>query len=557
MDGEKLDDMDGENIEQPAEHTKTTEENNNALPVQVTAYKPGARAPLTKTRFWLVLLSIETGMLAVAVDFYTIPIAVPWLSSGDLGYMNSVWLSTAFLVSFALGLLIWPRLFAGFSYKCGFFMAMGAFNIANGRAMVSKTTESMLRARLVQGVGAGGVCGLFDIILREIVPMEEFGKYMSVSRMIWAAAAVASPLMGGALIEYIDGRFCFMLCILPGQISYYLALFCMKLPEPSWSQMVSSFRQFDYLGTLCLSAGTVCMLLATVSSNTYFPWVPAQFPAVLVSGLAFLTAFFIIEPLVPDPILHPSLIHNSGLLMIIVAAFFYGANLVGTMYYVPHFFQLALQGNAMISGVSILPMMLGLGMSSTASAFISSRYRTKSRIAHVGAALQALASGLMTRWNTDTSCAETTVILAILGLGQGTTMIGLLHAAQASVNPPAVGTATRLFGFAQASGHTFGVACFATLYTKKLRSSLAGLLLPVEASLADVQKLTDDSGNSNLINRFLDAYGSSMQHGWWLMFACAVFVLVLSFFVEQRKLHDDVSLPTLDGRQSLEAEKGP
>lgn len=102
-------------------------------------------------------------MLAVAVDFYTIPIAVPWLSSGDLGYMNSVWLSTAFLVSFALGLLIWPRLFAGFSYKCGFFMAMGAFNIANGRAMVSKTTQSMLRARLVQGVGAGGVCGLFDV----------------------------------------------------------------------------------------------------------------------------------------------------------------------------------------------------------------------------------------------------------------------------------------------------------------------------------------------------------------------------------------------------------
>lgn len=56
MDGEKLDDMHGEKIEQPAEHTKSTEENNNALPVQVTAYKPGARAPLTKTRFWLVLL---------------------------------------------------------------------------------------------------------------------------------------------------------------------------------------------------------------------------------------------------------------------------------------------------------------------------------------------------------------------------------------------------------------------------------------------------------------------------------------------------------------------
>lgn len=102
-------------------------------------------------------------MLAVAIDIYSVPVAVPTLSPDVLGYFNSAWPGTAFLLSFALGLLIWPRLCRGFGYKFSFVVALEAFSFAASRAASSKTAKSLIAMRAVSGAGAGGTYGLFDV----------------------------------------------------------------------------------------------------------------------------------------------------------------------------------------------------------------------------------------------------------------------------------------------------------------------------------------------------------------------------------------------------------
>ncbi|KAL1882909.1 hypothetical protein Daus18300_000547 [Diaporthe australafricana] len=528
-----------ESHEKPA-HQGDVEAGNEASPaVETSAYYPSAEAPLSKIRFWLVLLSLETGIFAVALDFSIVPTAVPWISSnGNLGYNNSAWIGNAFFLSFALGLLLWPKLCRGLSYKFAFFVALGVFNYASGRAAVSKSAEHQVAWRLAAGAGAGGIYGLFDVIMRVIVPLEEVEKYMSVSRMIWAATAVAGPLIAGALTEHVDPRMCLSFGEFIGLVSYSMTLFFLNLPDPSWSWW-STICRFDYLGTLCLVAGTACMVLATASGSTILPWVSGQLvtTSIAFSGLVLLTAFFIVETLVPEPLLHPSLFRNPGLLTTALAAFFHGANMAGTMYYIPHFFQLVFQNYPLISGVGMLPMTLGIGIGGTASTFITARYRTSLRSARVGAVLLVLASGLMVRWNTDTSRAETVAVLALLGLGQGAAMIGLLHTAQASVDSPALATATMNFMFVQASGFTFGVACFGALYFNKLRSLLAGLGLGatnVDAILADALYIDDNE---------LDV---DVKHP---------AVLALSSCIRQRDAQKDEDSSTLEDRiTSYEAE---
>lgn len=104
-------------------------------------------------------------MLAIALDFYSIPVAVPSLSFRGFGYNNSAWLSTAFLASFPIGLLVWPSLCKGFGYKFSFVVAIEAFNVASTYSATSKTVERLIALRLVAGAGAGGACGLFDVSL--------------------------------------------------------------------------------------------------------------------------------------------------------------------------------------------------------------------------------------------------------------------------------------------------------------------------------------------------------------------------------------------------------
>lgn len=92
--------------------------------------------------------SLELCTFAIALDFYSVPVAVPSLSSRGLGYANSAWLGTALLVSFALGLLVWPRLCKGLGYKFSFAVAMHTFNVGSSWAGISRTPGIRLAWRV-------------------------------------------------------------------------------------------------------------------------------------------------------------------------------------------------------------------------------------------------------------------------------------------------------------------------------------------------------------------------------------------------------------------------
>lgn len=237
--------------------------------------------------------------------------------------------------------------------------------------------------------------------------------------------------------------------------------------------MKERFLQLDYLGILVIVGGTVCILLGVSWGGNTFAWSDSRVVGCLVGGFVLLALFIFIERRVRDPIIDPSLFRNHTVLAITAAEFFYGANLLGLMYYVPQFFQLVFGDSATLSGVGLLPMMLGLGIGNPIAAFITSRYEVSLVNAKVGAALQVLASGLMARWNAHTSRAEAVVLLIILGMGQGAAMSGLLLSAQVATTPALVGIVTGLAIFVQAVGDIFGVALFAAVYINKSQSSIA------------------------------------------------------------------------------------
>lgn len=309
------------------------------------------------------------------------------------------------------------------------------------------------------------------------------------------------------------------------------------------SMLKEKFLQLDYIGILVLVGGTVCILLGVSWGGNAFAWSDSHVAGCLVGGFVLLGLFILIERRVKDPVIDPSLFRNHTVLAIAAAEFFYGANLIGLMYYVPQFFQLVFDETATLSGVGLLPMMLGLGIGNPIAAFITSKYEVSLANAQVGAALQVLASGLMARWNAHTSRAEAIVLLVILGIGQGAAMSGLLLTAQVATTPDLVGIVTGLAIFAQAVGDIFGVALFAAVYINKLRSSLSGLALSsaqIEEILQDVQSIRR-SYSPESRTQIVNAYAISMRNGWWLMFACAGALLLLTFLAKQHKFQTGLS----------------
>lgn len=336
-----------------------------------------------------------------------------------------------------------------------------------------------------------------------------------------------------------------------------MSLAFLNLPGPFWTEIRLNIRQFDYLGSLCLTAGTFCILSVLASDGTVFPWISGHAVGLSIAGLALLGFFCFIEPLVPDPLLHSSLFLDDGLVMTVIMAILYGANLYGTLYYVPHFFQLVLHDGAFISSLCILPMTVAMGVAAAGATFVSSRHRGSiNSIAQGGAALVALASGLMVRWSTTTSREQAVLVLLLLGLGHGTAFIGLVRGAQIHVGRSAAGSGSRLFMFFQVLGAAFGVAGFAALYTTRLQSTLGALVPDIAKILPHVGNDEDDYAAS-MKPDILDAYGFSMQAGWFLMFVCALAVLALRLVLERTYTREDIHMLYSDGAEKVsELEKG-
>lgn len=323
-------------------------------------------------------------------------------------------------------------------------------------------------------------------------------------------------------------------------ISLVISAFALKLPKPTAEPFQQKLRRLDYLGILTLAGGTVCILLGISWGGNAFPWGDSRVIGTLVGGIVTLVVFYFVEQKVKDPLIDASLFRNRTVLAITAAEFFYGANLIGLMYYVPQFFQLVFGDSAILSGIGLLPMMLGLAVGNPIAAFITSRYQVSLINAQVGAIMQVLASGLMVRWNAGTTRVEAVFLLIILGVGQGASMSGLLLTAQAAVKPSLVGIVTGLTIFVQTVGDNFGIAFFAAVYINELRSSLDRLTISkqdITDILADVTYIKHNF-SEDLQRQIVKVYATSMRNGWWLMFACAVATLLLALLAKQHEFKD-------------------
>lgn len=425
-------------------------------------------------------------MLLTALDFNIIATAVPTISSEFQEYSKSAWLGTGFLVSFALVLPIYSKLGAIFGNGVMFNISTLIFTLGSGLCGGSKSMDMLIASRIVQGIGGGGIAGYYNRP-RTLERRREVSIHhrldLGTGRCCWTSSwrrlfsvcfiTTRTKSSPDIYFRYATWRWCFYinLCISP--ISLIISIFALKLPKPPGGKLKERFLQLDYLGILVIVGGTVCILLGVSWGGNTFAWSDSRVVGCLVGGFVLLALFIFIERRVRDPIIDPSLFRNHTVLAITAAEFFYGANLLGLMYYVPQFFQLVFGDSATLSGVGLLPMMLGLGIGNPIAAFITSRYEVSLVNAKVGAALQVLASGLMARWNAHTSRAEAVVLLIILGMGQGAAMSGLLLSAQVATTPALVGIVTGLAIFVQAVGDIFGVALFAAVYINKSQSSIA------------------------------------------------------------------------------------
>ncbi|MFP1624149.1 DHA2 family efflux MFS transporter permease subunit [Streptomyces sp. 5K101] len=489
------------------------------------------------------------GMLLAALDQTIVATALPTIVS-ELGGMDHLsWVVTAYLLASTAATPLWGKLGDQYGRKKLFQAAIVIFLIGSALCGIAQNMPQLIAFRALQGLGGGGLMVLSMAIVGDIVAPRERGRYQGLFGAVFGATSVLGPLLGGFFTEHLSWRWVFYINLPIGVVALLVIAAVLRIPVRATRHTI------DYLGTFLIASVATCFVLVASLGGTTWAWGSARIIGLAVLGVVLLVAFVAVERRAAEPVLPLKLFRIRTFSLVAVISFVIGFAMFGAMTYLPTFLQVVQGVSPTMSGVHMLPMVLGMLLTSTGSGQIVSRTGRWKVFPITGTAVTALGLVLLHQMKESSSTWQMSAIFFVFGAGLGLVMQVLVLVAQNAVGYEDLGVATSGATFFRSIGASFGVAVFGTVFTNrlenKLAAALAGQQVPPGAGASELA--ADPRAIAELPPPLrpsvLQAYATSITDVFLYAVPVVLLAFLLSWFLREDKLRGSVTAP--DPSQTL------
>lgn len=401
-------------------------------------------------------------MFLAVGDQTIVATALPAIA-GTLGSVERVsWIVVSYLIAITIAAPIYGQLRDVFGGQRMMFVALAVFLSASLLCAVSTSVEMLTVARVLQGLGGGGLMTLSQSLVGESVPPRERARYQGYLAAVVVTSSTFGPVAGGYLTEHFGWRSVFLVNIPLGLVAMVLAI---RLPSRS---VVDQKFHFDVQGLVLFVGFVVPLLLALeMGQRMSLSALPGMIImlAVAVVCLVLLTRR---ERTAQSPLFPVNLLGQPTIWRSDALAACHGATLVSLVTFLPIYLRVQQGATAAETGIVLLPMMFGIGFGSMLTGRVVGRTGLTAIFPSVGLTVASVAFLILSLTIGSMGHLGLGIYLTVLGLFLGTVMGVVQVTVQSAAGPAMLGRAAASVQLSRSIGAAVGTALvsailFATL----------------------------------------------------------------------------------------------
>ena len=421
---------------------------------------PSTAAPASLTR--KEIISIMGGLMLAqfigALDQTIVAPAMPTMGRELGDHATLPWVVTAYLLVSTAVTPIYGKLSDIHGRRIMLMIAIGIFVLGSIACALAPNMLTLVLARGLQGLGGGGLIALTQTIVGDMVAPKDRGAYQVYIQATWMASSLAGPVLGGLFAQYSHWSLIFWINLPLGLIAFMMTSAKLKrLPRHERP------HELDLLGALLMMTMSVLLMLALNWGGVRYAWGSSTILSLLASSaLAFVALIWRLrtarEPLIPVSVLANPVVFNG----VIAVCFAMGA-LIGLIIYLPMYFESVSRLGADLSGVALLPLVMGTTLGAGIAGRFMSRLKHYKRMPIAGLSISIAATLVLGAWSGSIPFLLLELMLASLAIGLGTLLPVVTISLQNAVPHHELGTTMALMNFLRQVGSAFAVAAFGTV----------------------------------------------------------------------------------------------
>ncbi|KAK7716310.1 hypothetical protein SLS64_003462 [Diaporthe eres] len=509
-------------------------------PAAAVPFKPGVK-------FWAIIIAIGFAGLLTALEATITSTALPSIIAELGGGSEYVWVINGYFLAMTSLQPLVGQLANVFGRRWPTIVSTAAFILGSGLCGGANNMGMMIAGRVIQGIGAGGINVLIEVIVCDLVPLRQRGNYLAAIFGLVAIGTALGPFFGGLIVQYSDWRWVFYLNLPVGGVALVLLFLFLHVKSKKEPTLAMSLGKIDWVGNALFVTAVSSTLVGLGWAGSLYPWSSFRVIVPLVLGLLGLAAFLVLEKFVAEPMVPLRLFSNRTLIAVYLLTFLHSVITMWSIYFLPVYFQGVLRASPGNSGLYLLPTILILVPTAAGGGGIMSKTGKYRPIHFFGFALMTIGFGLFSLLDKDSSTGKWVGYQILAGAGAGLVIPTLLPAIMAPLSEADTALATATWAFLRSFGLTWGTAIPAAIFNNRV-AALAGRIADPQVRAEVTGGRAYEHAVASFVNslepetkaQFVSVLSDGLKRIWEIAIAFAAFGFFMVALEKEYKLRDEL-----------------